>query len=268
MFTTAHTPNVYPAERTGERMDRVPAVDGDRSGRILVVDDDLETRRMVALRLRRAGYEVTSVASGAEALDDLRRYGAPQLVILDRTLADMDCHTLSARFQSTGAIPLIVLVSTAAAARLTSPDQECVYPHPHARVIKPFVFSELRATMNTLWATRANADGRGEEVVVTPQLRVNFAHNYLILDDESVSLTPIETRLLYLLYVNRGRSVAPEVLLSKAWGEGGEGSPGSLWVHVRRLRNKLERNPDRPRYLITVRGQGYMLQSDPARTAH
>ena len=89
-----------------------------------------------------------------------------------------------------------------------------------------------------------------------------------MVDGKQVALTPIESRLLHLLYMNRGRVVAPEVLMSKAWGEGSEGSPGSLWVHVRRLRNKLERNPDRPRYLITVRGQGYVLQSDVARAAH
>ena len=146
----------------------------DRSRRILVVDDDVETRHMVALKLRRAGYEVTSVASGAEALDDLRRYGAPQMVILDRTLGDMDCHALSARLQRSGAIPLILLMSSAAAAQLTAPDHECVYPYPHARVIKPFAFSELRATMKALWETKRKTGERGDEVVLAPATAREF----------------------------------------------------------------------------------------------
>ena len=97
------------------------------------------------------------------------------------------------------------------------------------------------------------------EQVIDDNLRINFAQHYAIVNGEQVTLTPTETRLMNILYNNRGRVLSAGFLLAKAWEPVHRGTVESLWVHVRRLRNKIEPDPDHPRYVVTVRGQGYCL---------
>ena len=95
--------------------------------------------------------------------------------------------------------------------------------------------------------------------MIDEKLRINFAQQYAVVGDDQITLTPTENRLLHILYNNRGRVLSPGFLLAKAWDPVRKGSVESLWVHVRRLRSKIEPDPDNPRYVVTVRGQGYCL---------
>jgi DNA-binding response OmpR family regulator len=97
------------------------------------------------------------------------------------------------------------------------------------------------------------------EVAIDERLQMNLHQQYARLDGRHISLTPIENRLLALLYQRRGHIVAPGHLLAVAWGEARNGTSASLWVHIRRLRSKIEPDPAHPRYVITVRGRGYSL---------
>ncbi len=92
-----------------------------------------------------------------------------------------------------------------------------------------------------------------------PGARVNFAKQYAVVNEQQLTLTPTENRILNILYNHRGRVLSPGYLLAKAWDPIRKGSVESLWVHMRRLRSKIEPDPDRPRYVVTVRGQGYCL---------
>jgi DNA-binding response OmpR family regulator len=97
------------------------------------------------------------------------------------------------------------------------------------------------------------------ELVIDDHLRINFAQQYAVVDNDQIMLTPTENRLMHILYNNRGRVLSPGFLLAKAWDPVRKGTVESLWVHVRRLRSKIEPDPDNPRYVVTVRGQGYCL---------
>jgi DNA-binding response OmpR family regulator len=97
------------------------------------------------------------------------------------------------------------------------------------------------------------------ETMLDERVRVNFGQHYAVVDNTPIALTPIETRLLHTLYQQRGRALSPGYLMVHTWAAAQPGTVGSLWVHLHRLRHKLEQNPSRPQYIVTQRGQGYCL---------
>lgn len=96
-------------------------------------------------------------------------------------------------------------------------------------------------------------------VAIDERLVVNFDSYNAILDGRQLALTPIENRLLQVLYNQRGRVLSPGALLVRVWADGAQPSVQALWVHIRRLRNKIEPDPNHPRYVVTVRSRGYLL---------
>lgn len=223
--------------------------------RILVVDDDVDTRTMLSLRLQREGYVVFAAASGADALDVVRREGPPNLVLLDIMLPDMDGFSVAEELHALTPVPIIFLSALSDTERKV----EGINRYAEDYITKPFAFSELLARIKRVLA-RATADAPGDpEQIIDEHLRINFAQHYAMVDGEQITLTPTETRLMNILYNNRGRVLSAGFLLAKAWEPVHRGTVESLWVHIRRLRNKVEPDPDRPRYVVTVRGQGYCL---------
>jgi DNA-binding winged helix-turn-helix (wHTH) protein len=101
-------------------------------------------------------------------------------------------------------------------------------------------------------------------VIIDERVRVNFTRGYVMVNEQRVLLTPIETRLLQTLYQQRGRALSPGYLMTHTWTADDPGTVASLWVHLHRLRTKLEQNPARPQYILTRRGQGYYLPHPPA----
>jgi DNA-binding response OmpR family regulator len=223
--------------------------------RILVVEDDVDTRTMLSLRLQREGYPILSAASGAGALEVIRREGLPNLVLLDIMLPDMDGFAVAEELRSLAPVPIIFLSA------LSDTDRKVqgISRYAEDYVTKPFTFSELLARVKRVLA-RTTADTISDpEQVIDELLRINFAQHYALLNGVQITLTPTETRLMQILYNNRGRVLSAGFLLAKAWEPVHRGTVESLWVHIRRLRNKIEPDPDRPRYVVTVRGQGYCL---------
>lgn len=229
------------------------------SQRILVVDDDADTRIMLALRLQREGFTVIAADSGAAALDIVRNEGMPNLVLLDIMLPDLDGFKVAEELRMLGAVPVIFL----SAISDTDRKVEGISRYAEDYVTKPFAFSELLARMQRV-LTRAATDPQADpEQIIDEHLRINFAQNYIVRDGNQITLTPTEVRLMHILYNNRGRVLSAGFLLAKAWEPIHGGTVESLWVHIRRLRNKIESDPEHPRYIVTVRGQGYCL---PQRT--
>lgn len=229
--------------------------DAPAAYRIVVVDDDADTRAMLALRLQREGFDLFACASGAEALERVRSHGAPSLVLLDIMLPDMDGFAVAEELRSLGPIPIIFLSALADTDRKV----EGINRYAEDYVTKPFAFSELLARIKRVLARTSGDLSSDPEQAVDDRLRINFAQHYALIDGKHVQLTPTESRLMQILVSNRGRVLSAGYLLAKAWDPVHQGTVESLWVHIRRLRNKIEVDPDQPRYVVTVRGQGYCL---------
>lgn len=234
-----------------------PKLCEENSQRILIVDDARETQKMLALQLERAGYAVITAGDGPQALDLVRRKGLPRLVLLDCTLPGMSGGAVAEAINALGPTPIIMLSTPAALAAL----DKAKPPVAADYLIKPIALPDLLATMQRVLEQAETPSVPDAEISIDGRLGINFAQHYIVLDGERISLTPTENRLLHHLYMNRGRVVSPGYLMAKAWGEEQKGTQGSLWVHVRRLRNKLEHDPETPQYLRTVRGQGYTFQT-------
>lgn len=225
------------------------------STRILVVDDAADTRLLLNLRLQREGYDVVTASSGPEALEIIQKEGLPNLVLLDIMMPGMDGFAVAAELRRMGDIPIVFL----SALSDTDTKVEGLNRFAEDYVTKPFDFSELSARIRRVLLRVATDREADPEQVVDDHLKVNFAQQYAILDGRQITLTPTENRLLHILFNNRGRVLSPGFLLAKAWDPVRKGTVESLWVHMRRLRSKIEPDPDNPRYVVTVRGQGYCL---------
>lgn len=225
------------------------------SKRILIVDDAADTRHMLNIRLQREGFTVFSAATGEDAIDVVRSEGLPHLVLLDIMMPDMNGFDVANELRRMGDIPIIFLSAIAD----IETKVEGLTRFAEDYVTKPFAFPELLARIRRV-LLRSNSDNIiSPEIEIDEHLHVNFAQHYAICNGKQLTLTPTETRLLHVLYSNRGRVLSAGFLLSKAWDPLHNGTIESLWVHIRRLRSKIEPDPDNPNYLVTVRGQGYCL---------
>ena len=221
--------------------------------RVLIADDDLVIRRSLEASLLMDDFDVISAADGEEALVKVAQRW-PDIAVLDLNMPGMSGFKLADRLRRAIKIPVIMLTSVSDEATTVCGLEE----HADDYVTKPFRYPELRARINRLLA-RAYEGGLhpGERVVVDDQLVIDFGHRVAILRDNIINLTPIEARILFILLQNQNRIVPTGTLLRKAWGFGEEGDPSSLWVRMRKLRTKIEPDPDAPRYIQTERGVGY-----------
>ncbi|WP_026370778.1 response regulator transcription factor [Kallotenue papyrolyticum] len=224
---------------------------------ILIVDDDALLRRSLEVNLLTDGYAVMTAPDGETALERLeRRY--PDAAILDLMLPDMTGFDLALRLRRTIEIPILMLTSVSDEATTI----EGLQHYADDYVTKPFSYGVLKARLERLLA-RFYEGGLhpGERAVVDEHLTVDFGQRIAWVEGQPVSLTPIETRILFLLMQRRGQVVPTATLLRKAWGWDQEGDPESLWVRIRQLRKKLELPSAARRYIHTVRGVGYRFEA-------
>lgn len=221
--------------------------------RLLVVDDDLVVRRSLEASLRADGFEVISAPDGETALEKLNQRW-PDAAILDLMMPDMTGFELAERLRRAVEIPIMILTSITDEQTTIKGLEEYADDY----MSKPFSYGVLRARLNRL-LSRFYEGGfhPGERVVVDENLTVDFGHRLIWVAGEQITLTPIEARILFLLMQRSNTIVPTATLLRKAWGVGEEGDPDSLWVRIRKLRNKLEPREDSPRYIHTRRGIGY-----------
>lgn len=223
--------------------------------RILIVDDAADTRLMLNIRLQREGFTVMSASSGSDALDVVQREGLPHLALLDVVIPDMNGFEVAQQLRQIGDVPIIFV----SAVSDTDTKVEGLTHYAEDYITKPFAFPELLARMRRVLMRNRSDTVIVNEVRIDCRLCVNFAQHYASIEDRQIVLTPTETKLLQILYHNRGRVLSAGFLLAKAWEPLRNGTIESLWVHIRRLRSKIEPNPNHPMYIVTVRGQGYCL---------
>lgn len=221
--------------------------------RLLLVDDDVQLLAYLGDRLQRDGYDVTTAKSGSEALVALDA-AWPDLVILDLMMPRMSGEELAAQIKRRADIPIIVLSAISAAESKV----DLISRYAEDYLTKPFHHEELVARIRRVLG-RLNERIPSQELVLGPDLTLVLRRREAIVDGDVVGLSPTETRFLATLAANVGGSVTTERLLARVWSDADGADPAYVWVTVRRLRRKIERDPDRPRYLVTEKGGGYRL---------
>ena len=227
------------------------------SGRILVVDDDPTILRTLRINLRARGYEVEAVATGRDAVSSLEDAPA-DLVILDLGLPDLDGIEVLRQNRSRAAVPVIVL----SARHLSDDKVEALDEGADDYVTKPFGMDELMARVRSA-LRRGGADLPDLPIFATDDFVLDFSARRVTRLGTPVHLTPTEWRLLAELARHEGKVVTHEALLKSAWGPAYGSESNYLRVYANQLRRKLEREPARPRHLLTEPGVGYSLVRDP-----
>jgi len=222
--------------------------------RVLVVDDEPQIRRALATNLRARDYEVDLAATGEEALQ-LVVDRHPDVVVLDLGLPGIDGLEVVRSLRTWSRVPIVVLsVREAERDKVAALDAGA-----DDYVTKPFGMSELLARLRA--AVRRSAPADDEPLVDTDDFCVDLvakqARRHEADGDVEAHLTPTEWSLLELLARRRGRLVSQDDLLLEVWGPGNERRSDLLRVHMAAIRRKLERDPSRPRWLLTEPGMGY-----------
>jgi two-component system, OmpR family, KDP operon response regulator KdpE len=230
-----------------------PVAFGGGAPHILIVDDDPNLLVVLAEQLQADGYETSTARDGEEALRRLQS-GWPDLLIVDMMMPRMDGLTLARGIKSQADLPIIVLSAIDAGDSKADLLEEVAEDY----VTKPFHYPELRARINRVLRRIGDKVPR-QRLVLGPHLTLELHRRQAVVDGRPVQLTPTESRLLYALAANLGSTVTTETLLNRGWAETEDADPSYVWVTMRRLRRKVELDPNRPTHLQTVRGIGYRL---------
>jgi DNA-binding response OmpR family regulator len=224
---------------------------------VLVVDDDAPSVKMIAFLLREEGYTVSTADNGLVALSLVERE-KPDLVILDVMMPHMDGHEVCRRIRGKMKIPIIFL----SARGETSDRVQGLELGADDYLAKPFEPAELLARVRAVMRrTEAFAATNGQTKLSVGDFVLDPLENKATVRGKVIDLTPIEFRLLYCLARNSGRVLTHEFLLTAVWGYDYEGYSNQVAVYMRRLRNKTEKDPANPEYLLTVRGLGYRFEA-------
>jgi DNA-binding response OmpR family regulator len=221
--------------------------------RILLVDDDPNLLVVLADRLRADGYDIVTARDGKEALR-LLNASWPDLLIIDIMMPRMDGVSLAREIKARADLPIIVLSAIDAADSKAELLEEVAEDY----VTKPYHYPELRARINRVMRRLGDRVPR-QGLRLGPHLTLELHRREATVNGKTVRLTPTESRLLYALAANLGRTVTSETLLARGWAETEDADPSYVWVTMRRLRQKLEVDANNPQHLQTVRGVGYKL---------
>ena len=225
--------------------------------RALVVDDDSQILRALRTSLRVSGYEVIEAVDGETALS-VAATAAPDVIVLDLGLPDMDGTEVIRRLRSWTEVPVIVLSvrdkqeEKVAAFDLGADDY----------VTKPFGMEELLARMRAV-GRRGRTDADVASVLRFDGLEIDLARDLVTLGGDQLRLTPIEHKLLVTMASNPGKLLTHRWLLQRVWGPGYSNESHYLRVFVRQLRRKLGDDASRPSFILTEPGVGYRWKPQP-----
>ncbi|HZN13479.1 MAG TPA: response regulator transcription factor [Acidimicrobiales bacterium] len=220
---------------------------------VLVVDDERSIIKVVGAGLTARGYDVHTTGSGSEALDLIATV-APDVVILDLGLPDIDGVEVCRRARQWTSVPIIVLSASGSDTRKVA----ALDAGADDYVTKPFSMPELLARVRVALRHAARQDIGEQSVFDVGDVRVDVAAHQVTVDGRAVSLTPKEFDFLALLARWPGRVLTHRMILQEVWGDEYGTETQYLRVYASQLRKKLDDRPDRPR-LVTEPGVGYRL---------
>ncbi len=223
---------------------------------ILVVDDDIPSAKLTSYLLEDAGYRVFRAHDATTILQMIEQHN-PDLILLDIMMPKIDGFDVCRQIRRNSDVPIIFL-----SARGQLQDRVMgLQIGGDDYLVKPYEPSELLARVEAV-LRRRNADMLNTSTRLS-QGNITLdpvEHKVIFTDGRVVELTPLEFRLLYYLMKNAGRILSVTQILSKVWGYDYEGESNLVAVYIRRLRTKIEEDPDQPRHVITVRNLGYKFE--------
>ena len=224
---------------------------------LLLIEDEPEIRRFLRTTLPAHGFRLHEAVTGKDGLTEAKARN-PDLVLLDLGLPDLEGNEVIRQIREWTTTPIIVLSARdgeqakVAALDLGADDY----------ITKPFGVNELLARGRTALRHAARTGDGDESVFVLDDLKVDLGRRQVFVSGKEVHLTPIEYKLLTTLIRYAGRVLTHRQLLKEVWGPLHVDEGHYLRVYMRQLRNKLERNPAHPRYLVTELGVGYRLRTE------
>jgi DNA-binding response OmpR family regulator len=234
--------------------------------KILVVDDEISLQETLAYNLKKQGYDVQTTGDGTEALE-LAREMKPDLIILDIMLPGLDGFEICRILRKEMSTPVLML---------TARDDEIdrvvgLEVGADDYMAKPFSMRELVARVKAMLRrvrlvreelnTGESQDGKPKQQILEfGNLRIDMTRREITVDDEVVAFKPKEYELLTFLAQHQGQVLSREFILERVWGWDFIGDSRTVDVHVRWLREKIEKDPANPRRIITVRGAGYRFE--------
>jgi DNA-binding response OmpR family regulator len=225
------------------------------AGRILVVDDEPQIRRVVAAYLEREGYEVETAGDGEEALAKAAA-AHPDLLVLDLMLPKLSGEAVCRTLRRSSEVPILMLTAKG------SEEERVTGLNLGADdyLVKPFSAKELVARVKAL-LRRSRREGRGIMAEVLEfgegRLQVDLSERRVVRDGQALALTPTEFDLLAALVRQPGRVFSRQQLIDQVFGYEFEGFDETIYVHIKNLRKKVERDPAHPEFIQTVYGVGY-----------
>jgi len=224
---------------------------------ILLVDDEESVQRLLTFPLEKEGFRVLQARDGEEALERFGRETV-DLVVLDLMLPKVDGLEVCRRLRAESIVPIIILtarddeVDKVLGLELGADDY----------MTKPFSIREFRSRVRALLrrAQLSSAPPQGDEVIEIDGLRIDVPRRSVEVRDANASLTYAEFEILRALASDPGRVLTRPMLLEALWGSSSYRDPRTIDVHIRHLREKLEREPREPEYIFTVRGVGYRFR--------
>lgn len=220
--------------------------------RILVVDDEERMVRFIRMNLEHDGFQVAEALNGKQALDKLR--DTPDLVLLDVMMPDIDGFEVLETVREVSSVPVIMLTAKGEeddrvrGLELGADDY----------ITKPFSPRELVGRVKAVLRRTEGVTGSMHGlIVVDERLKIDFDRREIWLEGKLVKLRPTEYRLLFHLVQNAGWVVTHDQLLQKVWGYEYRDEPHYVRLYINYLRQKLEKDPSDPKYILTERGVGY-----------
>ena len=227
--------------------------------RILICDDQKDIVNALKIYLTPEGYDLYEAYNGQEAVE-LCRKTPMDLILLDVMMPVMDGVTATAKIREFSNAPIILLT-----AKSETEDKVLgLNVGADDYITKPFVPVEVLARIRSQLRRYSRMDGRTEdkETLTIGGISLDDRTKSVTVEGEPVSLTPTEYAILHLLMSNPGKVYSTKALYEAVWQEAALGSEGSVAVHIRHLREKIEINPSEPRYLKVMWGQGYKLEGE------
>jgi len=223
--------------------------------KLLIVDVDRDLVEMLTSWLKTLGYEVCRAYTGERAKIEWEEQ-QPDLVLMDTALRDVDalamCRDMRHKHDA------LVLVITDG--KDVQDEVRCLESGADDYLRKPFFPSQLLARIHALSRRgRSTLAQRPSSIVTVGPIRVDSLHNEVSIDGRMARMTPTESKLLHLLAVNANNVCTASQIVSHIWGFGNDGDTCLIKAHIRHLRQKIEPDPGKPTYILTVPGVGYTL---------